>query len=411
MRSLADRVARFGSVRFDEFVDVALYDSAAGFFASMGDTGRGRAGRAGGDFITSPEVGPLFGAVLARWIDARWEELDRPDPFVVIEAGAGRGTLAVSVLAAEPVCAPALRYVLVERSAELRRAQSRHLALADPAEVLGPPGDPDDGVPSPAAGSGPLVCSLVELPVAVVDGVVIANELLDNVPFRLFERTQADPGSRSGAETVGAVTAGSASGGRAAPTEESWSEVRVTVDAGRFVELLVPAETGLADRLDGLAPDARPGSRVPLQDGAAEWLRSALGVLRSGSVLVFDYAASRTATLAERPVDEWLRTYRDHDRGAGPLEDPGAQDVTVEVAVDQLAAVAAPDSDQAQADWLRRWGIQGMVEEGNRLWTERAGVGDLDALRARSRAVEAEALCDPTGLGAFRALEWHRPTP
>ena len=55
---------------------------------------------------------------------------------------------------------------------------------------------------------------------------------------------------------------------------------------------------------------------------------------------------------------------------------------------------------------LAHWGIEALVEEGRRTWSERAGVGDLAALRARSRAVEAEALTDPTGLGAFRVLEW-----
>ncbi|UDY33910.1 SAM-dependent methyltransferase [Dermatobacter hominis] len=383
--ALAERIARQGSVRFDEFVTAALYDPDGGFFSRLGDGGRGRAGRAGGDFITSPEVGPLFGAVLARHLDARWEDLGRPDPFVVVEAGAGRGALAISVLAAAPACAPALRYVLVERSAVLRRAQAEHLALSHPFEVLGPPGDADEGVPSPVAGSGPLVCSLPDLPAEAVDGVVVANELLDNVPFRLFERAPVgDEG-------------------------DGWLEVRVTVDAGRFVELAVPADPDVAERLEALAPDARPGARVPLQDAAAAWLRAALAVLRTGSVLLFDYAATTTASLADRPVEEWLRTYRDHDRGTAPLDRPGSQDVTVEVAVDQLAAVAAPDDDRSQDEWLRRWGIQGMVEEGRRLWEERAGVGDLAALRARSRAVEAEALCDPTGLGAFRALEWRVP--
>ena len=53
--------------------------------------GGGSAGRRG-DFLTSPEVGPLFGAVLARYLDAVWERLDRPDPFTVVDAGAGPGT-------------------------------------------------------------------------------------------------------------------------------------------------------------------------------------------------------------------------------------------------------------------------------------------------------------------------------
>jgi SAM-dependent MidA family methyltransferase len=379
--ALAERIARMGSIRFDEFVATALYDPDGGFFSTLGEGGRGRAGRAGGDFITSPEVGPLFGAVVARYLDARWEELGRPDPYVVVEAGAGRGALAISVLAATPACVPALRYVLVERSPALRAAQAEHLALAHPFEVLGPPGDAEDGTPS---GSGPLVCSLPDLPAEPVDGVVVANELLDNVPFRLFER---------GADEF----------------DGGWLEIRVTVDAARFVELAVPADPEVARRLETLAPDARPGARVPLQDGAADWLRAALAVLHRGSVLVFDYAAATTASLAERPVGEWLRTYRDHDRGSDPLDRPGSQDVTVEVAIDQLAAVAVPD-DRPQAEWLRRWGIEGMVEEGRRVWEERAGVGDLAALRARSRAVEAEALCDPTGLGAFRVLEWRVPS-
>lgn len=390
MSALADRISRFGSIRFDEYVDAVLYDHADGFFASLGSGGRGRAGRSGGDFITSPEVGPLFGAVVARWLDARWEQLDRPDPYVVVEAGAGRGALAISVLAAQPVCAPALRYVLVERSTALRRAQGEHLSLSHPAEVLGPDGDAEDGIDSPAAGSGPLVCSLEELPAERIVGAVIANELLDNIPFRLFQKSADDPAN----ESVGADT---------------WQEVRVTIDAGQLVELLVVADDDIARRLHSLAPDARPGDRVPLQDGAARWVRSALGVLRSGSVLVVDYAAATTASLADRPVGEWLRTYRDHQRGGDPLDAPGAQDVTVEVAVDQVSAARVPDSNLSQAEWLRRWGIEGMVQDGRRIWAERAGVGDLAALRARSRATEADALLDPTGLGAFRVLEWHLP--
>lgn len=385
MSVLADRIGRFGSIPFDEFVDVALYDPDDGFFAGLGAGGRGRAGRAGGDFITSPEVGPLFGAVVARWLDARWEELGRPDPYVVVEAGAGRGALAISVLAAQPVCASALRYVLVERSAALRRAQGEHLSLSHPAEVLGPDGDVEDGIESPAAGSGPLVCSLEDLPVERVDGAVIANELLDNIPFRLFQKSADEA------------------------RDDGWQEVRVTIDAGQLVELLVPADDDIAERLHALAPDARPGARVPLQDGALGWVRSALDVLRSGSVLVIDYAAPTTASLADRPVEEWLRTYRDHQRGGAPLDAPGTQDVTVEVAIDQLGAARTPGSNLSQAEWLRRWGIEGMVEDGRRIWSERAGVGDLAALRARSRATEADALCDPTGLGAFRVLEWRLP--
>ena len=105
-------------------------------------------------------------------------------------------------------------------------------------------------------------------------------------------------------------------------------------------------------------------------------------------------------------MDEWVRTYRGHTRGRGYLDDLGAQDVTCEVATDQLALVRSPMSDRAQADWLAAHGIGELVEEGRRIWSERAHIADLAALRARSRVSEAAALVDRAGLGGFRVLEW-----
>ncbi|HCV33491.1 MAG TPA: hypothetical protein DGF10_02395, partial [Acidimicrobiaceae bacterium] len=110
------------------------------------------------------------------------------------------------------------------------------------------------------------------------------------------------------------------------------------------------------------------------------------------------------AELAARPVGEWVRTYRGHDRGGPPVDAPGSQDVTVEVAVDQLPPGAVSST---QADFLRHHDIGDLVEAGSRLWEKRAHLGDLDALRARSRISEAEALLDPSGLGGFTVLEWH----
>jgi SAM-dependent MidA family methyltransferase len=121
--------------------------------------------------------------------------------------------------------------------------------------------------------------------------------------------------------------------------------------------------------------------------------------------VVVDYV-SRTAELAARPTRTWLRTYRGHERGDPPLEGPGTQDVTVEVCIDQLERIRQPTRVETQADFLRAHGMAELVEEGKRIWRERAAVGDLDAIRGRSRISEAEALSDPTGLGAFRVVEW-----
>lgn len=307
-------------LRFDQFQHAALYDPDHGFYGA----GRGRAGGRGGDFLTSAEVGPLFGAVLARYIDRVWSELGAPRHFTVVEAGAGRGTLARSIIAARPRSEP--DYVAVELSSQLRADH--------PAGVI----------------------SLAELPQRSVGaGVVIANELLDNLPVRLVEL-----------------------GG------EVW------VGAGG--EELRPSELAL--------PIA---GRVPVAAASARWVEQARAVVAAGAVVAFDYGVRSTAELAERPWQEWLRTYRGHDRGDPPWFGPGSQDITCEVPFDQLPVAR---SLVRQAQWLADNGIDELVEDGRRVWAERAQVGDLESLRARSRIREAEALTDATGLGAFWVAEW-----
>jgi hypothetical protein len=76
------------------------------------------------------------------------------------------------------------------------------------------------------------------------------------------------------------------------------------------------------------------------------------------------------------------------------------------VATDQLAAVRPPNGEQSQAEWLVEHGIDDLVGTARGTWRERAAIGDLEALKARSRVHEADALLDPSGLGAFRVLQW-----
>lgn len=322
------------AIPFSEFMDRALYGDH-GFYTSTG-----RAGRRG-DFITSPEIGPLFGAVVARYLDAEWRRLGRPERFRVVEAGAGPGTLARSVLAAAPECATALSYATVELSAEQRALHPESVE------------------------------AFAEMPTEPFDGVVIANELLDNLPFRLTVHDGA------------------------------WREAFVVeLPDGRLVEQL----SAPFDPRPTVLPERAPlGARAPLQDAANDWVTSARQLLRSGSLLVIDYCTATTAELAGRPWREWLRTYRGHERGDHYLVDPGSQDITTEVAVDQLPE---PDAVRTQAQWLQLHGIAELVEEGRRYWTEHAARPDLTAMKMRSRVSEAEALLDPSGLGAFTVLEY-----
>lgn len=376
--AVAAEIRRHGPLPFDRVLDIALYAADGGFYESGG-----RAGGRHGDFLTSPEVGPLFGVVVARALDAWWREMGEPDPYVVVEAGAGPGTLCRTVLAAAPDCAAAMRYVLVERSAAQRRLQAAKLRLEEPALAFAPV-DPDTESPVPGSPTGPICVSLAALPRLAGPAVVLANELLDNLPFALAELTG-----------------------------DGWCEVRVDLASAalaggdvRLVERLVPMPDDRAAGVARLAPDAQPGARVPHQAVAQAWLREALALAGPGGrVAVVDYGAT-TAELAARPQSEWVRTYRGHARGGEPLDGLGTQDVTCEVATDQLSLVRAPTLHVTQAEWLRSHGLDDLVAEGRRIWTERAHLADLAALTARSRVTEAEALTDPAGLGAFRVLEW-----
>lgn len=325
-----------GAIPFERFMELALY-GAEGFYTKPDG---GSAGRRG-DFITSPEVGPLFGAVLARHLDAEWERIGRPDPFTVVDVGAGPGTLARAVLAAAPVCVDALRYVAVEISAVQR---ARH-----------PEG----------------VASVADLPLDPVDGVVIANELLDNLPFRL------------------------------AVFDNGWREAFVDLATdGRFVEVL---SAPIDPPPPFLPAVAQFGARAPLVTRAAAFVDQARSLVRTGSVLAIDYATPITAMLAGRPYRDWLRTYRGNERGEHYLAAPGSQDITIDVPVDQLPQ---PDAVRTQAQFLQRWGIDDLVAEGKRIWEEQAARPGLEAMKMRSRISEAEALLDPDGLGNFLVAEW-----
>src|SRR3954470_819431 len=102
-QEIRERIGREGPIGFDGFVELALYGEGGFFTRARG------AGRAGRDFVTSPEVGRLFGALVARAFDGWWRDAGEPDPYLVIEAGAGRGRLAADVPAAGPGCARAPR--------------------------------------------------------------------------------------------------------------------------------------------------------------------------------------------------------------------------------------------------------------------------------------------------------------
>ena len=117
--------------------------------------------------------------------------------------------------------------------------------------------------------------------------------------------------------------------------------------------------------------------------------------------MVIDYVTPTTDEVAAMPWRTWLRTYRGHERGGHYLADPGEQDVTAQVVLDQLPE---PQIVRTQAQFLQRYGIDELVDEGRRAWVAAAAAPTVAAMVMRSRVREAEALSEIGGLGGFLSM-------
>jgi SAM-dependent MidA family methyltransferase len=337
---LRSRISTEGPMPFDEFMEAALYDPADGFFQRhvVGERG---------DFVTAPHLSPAFGVLVARQLDEMWDLLGRPDPFVVVEAGAGDGTLAGQILEFLPSPArDVLRYVAVERGAAGRAALASLAVIV--AESL-------DEVPA-----GPTGC-------------VIANELLDNMAFRWVTRDEAGP-----------------------------KEIFVaTGDDNEFVLVRRPPSRG---DLAGWTEHLRAGQRRLVPEGAMRFVRGAASLFGRNYVWIADYG------FTDGEFPEGPHGYRGHRLEADVLTDPGSRDITAGVdfgAVAQAAREAGLTvwGPVRQRDALLALGYGDLIDDARFRQTEAAAAGRaLEATRIYSARNRASLLVEPGGLGDFLVL-------
>lgn len=331
-----------GPLPFEEFMRLALYDPDGGFFA-----GAELRSEKAGDFLTSPEVSPMFGETLAELV--RREHARIGDPFRLVEVAAGSGSLLSSLLESAPVEAWA-----VEVSPPAR---------ARLAEVVG---------------NGRVVADLGEVP-SPLRGVVLANELIDNLPMAI---AQLGP--------------------------EGWRERWVGRDGDGLAFVDADPRPEVLDWLDRFAGPVEPGGWVEVQLAAGQWVENALAMLTEGSLVLFDYGDT-AENLAPRRRDGTLRTYRSHHLGPHPLDEPGGTDITADVNFTALVAAAeeagAEVSLHRQDDFLGELGLRERISELRHRELELARSGDeMQRLQVRTRRTEAETLMHPRGLGDFRVM-------
>ncbi len=311
-----------GSISFAEFMQEALYAPGLGYY----NAGSARFGP-GGDFVTAPEIGPLFGRVLARQCAAVLQRL--PDG-AVLELGAGSGRLAVEILRFLKTNGIELqRYLILEVSPDLV-AQQQRLILAQVPELM------------------PKVEWLDRLPLEF-RGVVIANEVADALPVERF--------SMSGREVV---------------------QLRVGWEQDAFAWRRDAAPRFLAEAVTRI--EATIGRQLAngfvseVSTGLAKWVGDIAACVETGFLFLFDYGLSRREYYAPDRRDGWLRCHFRHRAHNDPLIYPGLQDLTAWVdftAVAEAASGAGMDiaGFVSQAQFLLNGGLSEELEDFDRLPT------------------------------------------
>jgi SAM-dependent MidA family methyltransferase len=269
-------------------MDLALYDPEFGYYARAAQ----RSGRTG-DFFTSVDVGPLFGALLEIQIAEMATKLGCPErhpTFDLVEAGAGNGRLSADILAAmrehDPALLESVRLHLVEASPA---ARAQHDTVLSDFSLR-------------------LASSSASLPDSV-DGVIVANELLDAMPVH-----------------------------HVVQREHELHEIYVDADGQRLCLTEGPLSSPrIADYLERLGVELEPGWRAEINLAAVDWIREAARRLRRGFMILIDYGHEARELYSVTHSSGTLTTFSGH-RSAGPesavpawLASPGNQDITAHV--------------------------------------------------------------------------------
>lgn len=307
-----------GAIPFSRFMELALYAPGLGYYSA----GASKFG-AEGDFVTAPELGPIFAACVAESLAPVMQQCG--PAARILELGGGTGSFAeVALKRLLELDALPDRYAILEPSAQLRERQRERLRGA----LIGPVFDLVEWLDGPFPDDW--------------DGVVFANEVIDALPTPRF-----------------------------ALHEGQVHEEHVVARADGFARELRPADAmlesavrNIGKRLDQPLPD---GYRSEVLPQLPYWIQAVAGGLRRGAMLFVDYGYPRGEYYQHERGDGTLRAYYRHRMHADPMLWPGLQDITASVDFTALAEAGdAAGFDFAgycnQASFLLGNGMAGVLE-------------------------------------------------
>lgn len=363
VQTLAQHIEHHGRITFAEYMSWVLYHADDGYYSRSDGLGPQ------GDFVTSSHLCADFGELLAVQFAEMWQILGCPQPFQLIEMGAGQGILAADVMRSLaqdfPDCFAALDYGIIEKSARLKRYQQ---SLFQTRQLPQQPRWLDwDDVPHNS-----------------VVGCFFSNELVDALPVHLVE-------VRNG----------------------SLQEVYVQVNqdsaaSPQFTETLAePSTPALRTYFDDLGIDLThypDGYRTEVNLAARDWLQTLGQRLQRGYSLTIDYGYSADRYYLPSRNEGTLQAYYQHSHHNDPYINIGEQDLTAHVNFTALEQWGEP-LGLSRIDFTKQALLLMALGLGDRLTALASDATDIASIQhAIQRREVLHQLMNPMGLGGFGAL-------
>jgi SAM-dependent MidA family methyltransferase len=347
-------------ITFAQYMALALYHQQYGYY-----TGRVSIG-SGGDFFTSASLGQDFGQLLGIQLREMWQNLGCPDPFWVVEMGAGNGELAQDILhywqtTEHQAFIQALEYIIIERSPSLKQQQQERLESF--------------GFNSNFELSWK---NWSDLQSESIEGCFFSNELVDAFPVHLVQKDG-----------------------------QELKEVYLGIQEGKLTEVVDRFSTEkLTDYfnlvgIDLLQPQYPQGYRTEVNLQGLDWLETVATKLKRGYVLTIDYGYSADKYYRPSRNQGTLQCYYQHRRHHNPYANLGYQDITAHVDFTALELYGEIHNlykigFTQQGLFLMALGI------GDRLNELSSGQFSIPEIFKRRDALHQ--LIDPTGLGGYGVL-------
>ncbi|MEO8973082.1 MAG: SAM-dependent methyltransferase [Ktedonobacteraceae bacterium] len=359
---IIERIQREGPLSFADYMRMALYEPGHGYYV----TGPAKMGWEG-DYYTSTDITDFFANCMGCQLQLMWEKLGKPDPFIVLEQGAGRGDLASGVRSWVASQAPDLHTALDYRTEDI------HMGVDATIDILFNSSDAEE--------------SMVH--------VILSNELVDAFPVHIVE-----------------------------VRDKHLYELYVDAQDGHLFPVLdEPGSDEVASYLDNYKiPWAtyRNGWRAEINLDALQWVQRAASILQKGYLLTIDYGDRARALYSSRRQHGTLICYYHHQTNEQPLARPGQQDITAHVNFSVLIDKGRQhglrlNAFTTQRQWLENMGIHTALEQLRAtrfaaMDTERASdKGQIARLQWMNQQQRVAALTDPAGMGNFKVLIMRRP--